>query len=363
MRRRAFLRSVAGVALSVPAHQVAAQSRPGGIRLGYDSWVFNGYGWTAIQYLDYAASQKLDAVQLSDLPNYASLEPAYLKQVTDYAQKLGIQIDGGLGCICPTAGNWRKENGDPVEYVRKGLRANRAAGATMMRAFLGGRGERTGPIPLEKHVEAVLKVLRAVRSEALDLGMKIGIETHGDLLAWEVRELIEEAGKDFVGATIDTRNPVNLAEDPMVTLEILGPYALTTHVGDSVVFEHPRGAVTQWVALGEGSVDYVKFFERYRQLCPRVAVNLEVLTGSPPQVVPYLEPEFWKAFPGARASELARFVALAKNGRPFMGAMMVGPRGERPPEYAAALKVQQRVDLERSLDYARKVLELGLRAA
>lgn len=359
MRRRTFLQSAIGAAAQASGSQTG--SGPG-IRLGFDSWTLNGYGWTAIQYLDYAARQRLDAVQLSDLFNYESTEPAYLETVKHHAGQLGIQIDGGLGCICPTAGNYRKENGDPVEWLRKGLRVNQAAGAKMMRVYLGGRAERTGPIPLEKHIEATVKVLQAVRSEALDRGIRIGIETHGDLQAWEMRDLIEAAGKDFVGATIDTGNPVTLGEDPMVTLETLAPYALTTHVRDAVVFEHPRGAVVQWVALGDGSIDYVRFFERYRQLCPHVAVQLEILTGSAPQVLAYLEPDYWKAFPKARASEFARFVALARQGHPFMGSMMIAARGQRPPEYVAALKEQQRIDLERSFDYARKVLKLGLRA-
>jgi sugar phosphate isomerase/epimerase len=364
MRRRQFLQTVAGAALLRRSAASAPQVRTAGrIRLGYDSWTLNGYGWTAIQYLDYAAAQQLDAVQLSDLPNYESLEPAYLRKVKEHAARLDILIDGGLGCICPTAANWRKENGDPVEYVRKGLRANKAAGTTMMRAFLGGRAERTGAIPLEKHIETTLGVLRAVRSEALDLGMKIGIETHGDLQAWELRELIEAAGRDFVGATIDTGNPVTLGEDPLVTLETLAPYALTTHIRDSVVFEHPRGAAIQWVALGEGSIDYIRFFDRYRQLCPHVAVQLEILTGSPPQVVPYLERDYWKAFPKARASEFARFVALARSGHPFMGSMVIPGRGQRTPELDAARKEQQRIDLERSLRYAKTVLKLGLKAA
>lgn len=364
MRRRTFLQTAAGAGLGVPAPLAEAQVKPGrGIRLGFDSWVFNGYGWTAIQYLDYAARLRLDTVQLSDLFNYESLEPAYLQKVKDHAARLGLVIDGGLGCICPTAGNWRKENGDPVEWVRQGLRANHAAGAKMMRAFLGGRAERTGAIPLEKHIETTVKILRSVRSEALDLGIKIGLETHGDLQAWEVRDLIEEAGKDFVGATIDTGNPVTLAEDPLLTLETLAPYALTTHIRDSVVFEHPRGAVYQWVALGEGSIDYVRFFERFRELCPNVAAQLEILTGGPPRVVPYLEPDFWKAFPKTKASEFARFVALAKKGQPFAGSMVVAGRGQRPAEYEAALKEQQRIDLERSLEYAKQTLKLGLRGA
>jgi len=364
MRRRTFMQTALAGSMGMAAPAATAQTGVGsGIRLGYDSWVFNGYGWTAIQYLDYAARQQLDTVQLSDLFNYESLEPAYLQRVRDHAEKLGIVIDGGLGCICPTGGNWRKENGDPTEWVRKGLRANHAAGSKMMRAFLGGRAERTGAIPLEKHIETTVRILRSVRSEALDLGVKIGIETHGDMQAWEVRDLIEEAGKDFVGATIDTGNPVTLAEDPLVTLETLAPYALTTHIRDSAVFEHPRGAVYQWVALGDGSIDYVQFFERYRRLCPNCSAQLEILTGNAPQVLPYLEPDYWKAFPKARAPEFARFVALAKKGHPFMGSMLIAGRGQRPPEYTAALKEQQRTDLERSLEYAKKVLKLGRRGA
>jgi sugar phosphate isomerase/epimerase len=348
---------------ALAARDAGAQTNPSaGIRLGYDSWTLNGYGWTAIQYLDYAAEQRLDAVQLSDLVNYASDDAAYLRQVKDHAEQLGIHIDGGLGCICPSAGNWSKENGDPVAWVRKGLRVNQAAGAKMMRVFMGGRAERTGPIPLEKHMENTIQVLKAVRSEALDRGIKIGIETHGDMQAWEVLSMIEEAGKDFVGATIDAGNPVTLAEDPMVTLETLAPYALTTHVRDSAVFEHPRGAACQSVALGDGSVDFVRFFERFRQLCPQVAVQLEILTGGSPRVLPYFEPDYWKAFPKARAGEFARFVALARQGHPFMGTVVMGGGQPRPAEYSAALKLQQRLDLERSLAYAKKVLKLGMRA-
>jgi len=42
--------------------------------------------------------------------------------------------------------------------------------------------------------------------------------------------------------------------------------------------------------------------------------------------------------------------------------MLVGRNGQRPAEFAAAFKEQQRLDLERSFDYARKVLKLGRKA-
>jgi len=90
-------------------------------------------------------------------------------------------------------------------------------------------------------------------------------------------------------------------------------------------------------------------------------MQLEIITGRPPQVLPYLEPDFWKAFAKMPAAEFARFVALAKSGRPFMGNMIVAGTGKQPAVIEAALQEQQRVDLERSLDYAKKVLGVGVR--
>ena len=173
-------------------------------------------------------------------------------------------------------------------------------------------------------MENTIKVFQSVRSEALDLGVKIALENHsGDLQAREVKTIIEEAGKDSVASCLDTGNPIWCIEDPFVTLETLAPYVVTTHVRDSAVFEHPRGAAGQWVAMGDGCIDLVKFVDRFRQFCPKSSMQLEIITGRPPTVLPYLEADFWKAFSKMPAWEFARFVALAKSGHPFMGAMVI----------------------------------------
>jgi hypothetical protein len=153
-----------------------------------------------------------------------------------------------------------------------------------------------------------------------------------------------------------------VVEDPLVALETLGPYVVTTHIRDSAVFEHPRGAAAQWVALGDGSVDFHRFVEVYRKICPHASMQLEIITGRPPTVLSYLEPDFWTVLPHMPAWEFARFVALAKNGHPYMGPMVIGGPGKQPPVIEAALKEQQRTDLERSLEYAQKVLGVGARS-
>lgn len=207
-----------------------------------------------------------------------------------------------------------------------------------------------------------IQVFKAVRSEALDLGVKIALENHsGDMQGREVKIIIEESGKDYVAACLDTGNPMWCIEDPMVTLETLAPYVVTTHIRDSCVFETPRGAAAQWVALGDGSLDFVKFTSEFRRLCPKSSMQIENITGRPPTALPYLEPDFWKAFSKMPAAEFARFVRLAKEGHPFMGAMVIEDvPGKRPPTMTEALKEQQKVDLERSFEFARKKLDVGV---
>jgi sugar phosphate isomerase/epimerase len=329
------------------------------IRLGFDSYSIRDLRWRDIQLLDYAASLQLDTVQLSGLGDYESLEPAHLAKVKDHAARVGIAIDAGIGCICPLSKGWNPGEGNPADYLRKGLRVAHLVGAPAMRCYLGGGADRPN---LERCMEMTIQALRSVRSQAVDLGVRIAIENHsGDMQAREVKALIEEAGKDFVGSCLDSGNPMWVVEDPLVTLETLGPYVVTTHIRDSAVCEHPRGATAQWVALGDGSVNFHRFVALYRKVCPQAAMQLEIITGRPPTVLSYLEPDFWKVFPHMPAWEFARFVDLAKSGHPYLGAMVIGGPGEQSPAIKAALREQQRIDLERSLDYAKKVLGVGVR--
>lgn len=333
----------------------AATASGGGIRLGFDSYSIRDFRWNNIQLLDYAAGLKLDTIQLG----FDSLDPADLAKVKEHAARVGIAIDAGIGCICPLSSGWNPKVGTPTEYLLNGLRGAKAIGSRSMRCYLGGFGDRAN---LERCMEVTIQALRSVRSEALDLGIRIAVENHsGDMQAREVKMLIEEAGKDFVGSNLDSGNPMWVMEDPLVTLETLGPYVVTTHIRDSAVFEHPRGAAAQWVALGDGSVDFRRFVALFQKLCPKAAIQLEIITGRPSTVLPYLEPEFWKLFPNMPAWEFARFVELAKSGHPYIGPMVIGGPGKQPPVIEAALKEQQRTDLERSLEYAKKVLGVGVR--
>jgi hypothetical protein len=196
----------------------------------------------------------------------------------------------------------------------------------------------------------------------MGLGVKLAIENHGDLQGRELAALISAAGPEYVGACIDTGNPIMTIEDPMVTLEHLAPYIVSSHVRDSAVWAHPSGASAQWVAAGEGNVGLREWAAAFAARCPGAAFNLEIITGRPPQVLDYLRPAFWAVYPETPAREFARFEGLVHAGQPYSGPMMVVGEGDVPAEYAAALVAQQRVDVERSVRYCRQELGLGERA-
>ena len=373
MTRRDFL----SVATALPAMAAARSATPHSttpsppaasagatpVRLGYDAYSIRDFKWKDLQHIDYAASLQLDAVQLSIPDDFASVEADHLRKVRDYAAQKGIELSAGTGCICPTNPAWNSAHGSPEQYLASsGFVANQL-GLRAMRVFIGAPTDRHARIPVETHIESTLKVLRSARSRMQDLDLKIAIENHGDLTARELRALVQEAGPDLVGVNYDSGNPMWVMEDPAQTLEILAPFVVTSHFRDSALFEHPRGAAFQWVAMGDGSVRIGAVAESYRKLCPGKSILLEIITGRPPQMLPYLEDEWWNGFRNAPAADFARFVGLVKQGHAYLGPMVIAGPGRPAEPIAAALREQQRTDLERSLKYCREKLKLGLRPA
>jgi len=336
MQRRSFL-------AAAPAATMA-QGSSQNVKFGIDLFSLRSQGWSPFEHLDYCAKHGAKVVHFSEIRFLGGLEKPHLEKVRDHARALGIELEIGMLSICPTAARFDPKQGTAEEQLAKMIDSARIAGAPLVRAVLGDWRDRASAVPLEQHIENTVKTLRAVRSRALDAGKKIAIENHGgDLQGRELKLLIEEAGKDFVGACIDSGNPTWAIEDPHVTLETLAPYVLTSHVRDSAVWRTPEGAAMQWTRMGEGNVDIGGWVKKFAALCPGKAMSLEIIvTGTRP--FPYLQPEFWKAFRHTPAWEFARFAAIAEKGK---------ARESRPApakERAAAL---EREDLEASIQWAR----------
>jgi len=354
MPRRDFIKQAAlagaAVALASPSLTQAADEAKPKLKLGFDNFSVREAKWKAGKLLEHAASLKVDSILFSDLDVYENHSDAYLKDLKKKADDLGVEILAGTGCICPSSTSFDsvKKWGTSEEHLKLTIKIAKTLGSNVARCYQGTGKDRSTPGGIVARNKDTVKVCKAVKSYAQDNGVKIAIENHaGDMQAWELQRLIEEAGKEYVGATIDCGNATWTLEDPLLNLEILAPYAACAGIRDSIVWETPNGASVKWAAMGEGIADMKGYVKRWSELCPQVPLTLEIISE---YVKPqdYLKAEFWKIYPDVRPYEFAKFTALARKGKPAEGA-------KSTVEFQTA-------ELERSVKYCREVLGVGRKA-
>ncbi|HSI15908.1 MAG TPA: sugar phosphate isomerase/epimerase [Chthoniobacter sp.] len=353
--RRQFLKTLAAAAAATPFANRAHAATPK-IKLGLDNFAVRAMGWKAPQLLDYAASLKLDTLLISDLQAYDSIEDSHLREVKAKADALKIEIYTGSWSICPTSVRFKKDWGTAEEHLTTGIRVSKALGSPVFRVILGGADDRKTEGGIRARIADTVKVLKACEKTAKDAGVKIAVENHaGDMHSWELVDLIEAAGKDFVGANIDSGNAAWTLEDPMDVLERLGPYTICSSLRDDMIWESPDGATIAWTAAGEGLIDWKKYAARWAELCPTVPICIETISGFS-RNFPYKKEEFWKDY-DKKPEALAHFEALAKRGHAI-------PNFKAPDGVDKKVADQefQKAELERSIKYLREKIGLGLKA-
>ena len=328
--------------------------------LGFNTYSVRAMRWHDLRLLEYAAELKLDAVYLQDSVDPGNDDPAHWTEIKEAAARLALEVHGGDAGALPRNADGRNAT---FARMRQGIRHATGIGSKLVRFRVAGDRASLPPGPVEKAMETMVATLRAMRTEAMDAGVKFAIENHKDLFCWQTRQVIDAAGKEFVGSYLDTGNPVFVMEAPLATMETLGPVAVMLHLRDSVVYETPEGVAVEWAPLGEGVVDFRQIVAKAREVCPPIAIYNKPITGRPPQILPIYSSEFMKQWEDMRASDLARFLALAKRGRPYEKTMVIEDvPGKMAEPIAAALAYQQRDHMERGVEYARKVLGLGVKA-
>lgn len=235
--------------------------------------------------------------------------------------------------------------GTAEQQLSRMIDAAKLIGSPIVRAVLGSAEDRK-PGPIDAHIDDTVKVLHNVRSKAMGEGIKIAIENHaGDMQAPELKSLVEKAGPEFVGVCLDSGNPLWTLEDPHVTLDILHPYVLTSHVRDSAVWKVPQGAAVTWVQMGRGNVDIDSYVRKYVELCAGKALSMEsILLG--PRIFPYRDAAFWDAYRDVPAWEFVRYLEIAERGKPY----------KQEPSEAGNEAQRERRALEESLAYTKKLV-------
>ena len=367
--RRTFVKTVSAFSAAATfAPTLLAQSSPQvantgssvklGIKLGLDNFAVRAMKWTAPQLIDYAAQLKTDSLFITDFAPFENkFDDGHLADIRKMAADKGLQIQLGSWSICPTSTRFKKDWGTAEEHLALGIRMAKALGSTVFRVVLGSAEDRSTPGGINARIADTVKVLKSQRSKAVDAGVKIAMENHaGDMHSTELVRLIEEAGKEYVGANIDSGNACWTLEDPLQSLENLGPYVITTSLRDSAVWEYEDGAKVQWTAMGDGYMDLKTYFKRFADLCPGAPVHIETISGFA-RPFPYLKPDFWKPYSNLPAADFAKFVALAKKGKPFT--TVKNPEGK---DRAETEQLGQKAEIERSIKYCQQTLGLGLKA-
>ncbi len=333
------------------------------IKLGLDLFSLRSQNWSAVQLLDYAAKLGIQVAHFSEPRFLGSLDEPHLDQVKAHADGLGLELEVGFGSICSSSQRFATEDGTPEKQLRRMFGVARRLGSPIVRCYLGSSEDRKGPIPLDQHIENTIRACKAVRSEALDLGLKIAVENHaGDLQSRQLRMLVEEAGPDYVGALYDAGNAAWTLEDPLHALETLAPYVVTSGIRDSAIWEVDSGAAVQWVPMGEGNVEIATIAERFAELCPGKVFSLEIINTRSPRIFPYWSEGFWDHYRDVPASVFTSFLQRARSGQPYDG-VTEGPTvvdGDRT-EFRQFLVEQERRDVEQAVAYCKTEFGLGTR--
>jgi len=339
--RRSVL-ATAGAALS----QSLASAQRAPVELGSIQGSVSQMKWTPFEYMDHLSRINLTWAMISLPPDVLRDEEDAIKKIRAYADKLGIKLILAFGSVCPSSRSFNAQLGTVEEQTSRALRASQIFGAPAMRCILGSGAERP---QIDMHIENMIKSVHGMRSRILDSGIKLAVENHGgDLQAREMKMMIEAVGKDVMGVCLDSGNPVWMLEDPLMTLEVLIPYAETSHVRDSAVWRVPEGIAVRWVNMGDGNVDIDIWVKKFIQSKPNLPIIFENLVSAQPRIHRIFDEKFWDDWRKMPAWEFSRFVALAERGKPTPA--VPHPPGKTPGQ-------QQVDDLEVCVRYTRNLLK------
>ena len=183
MTRRDLLR--ASLALAVPAQ---AQSRKW--QLGYNTYCLRFQRWNDRQLFDYATQQKLDAIFLQDSLDPGVRDPKHWAEVRAWSKDTGLHLEtrgsAMTGAVNPKTPDARAKT---IAELRMNIDRAAAMGSPIVRTLVAGDRYALPDGSLDRIIESAVQVLREVRSQAMDKGIKIAIENHKELQAWETRTL------------------------------------------------------------------------------------------------------------------------------------------------------------------------------
>lgn len=199
-----------------------------------------------------------------------------------------------------------------VESLTAHCEFAKAAGASVVRCILSpvlcGDRRSLGEGGWEKLMVESIDILRAVVPVARRCGVRIGVENHQDATSEDLIRICEAVGDACIGVTLDTGNPLAVAEDPVEFARRILPHLVNVHLKDYRIVKAPGGLRLCHCAIGAGVVDFGTLFTLFDRK-PEVKRNLE-MAWLGERHIRVLEEGWWDGYLPRTARDVVPFLRL-----------------------------------------------------
>jgi sugar phosphate isomerase/epimerase len=237
----------------------------------------------AVEFLDLAARFGLTSVEAP---------PRYIDQAEDEGALANFRAEAeerGLSFVLA---------GPRIDFeaFRKAIPQAKLLGATVIRCVISGVlcGDRRPIGGLEgwkRQLEQTAQTLKQIAPLAEDNGIRIGVENHQDATSADLIWLCETVGSPNIGVTLDTGNPLAVAEDPVEFAERILPYLVHVHLKDYRMAATESGYRLFHCPIGVGMVDFPALFQLFKTK-PEVRTHIE-MAALGERHIRILEDEYW----------------------------------------------------------------------
>jgi len=280
-------------------------------KVGIDAYSLKPLDLDPFELLDWALINEAEGVQFSEPPAQSG-DPAFLKELAQYAAENGLYLEWGGGEHIPFDLATGKEK-DIAAINRKAAEQASAMGVRTVRSCSGGlmRWREDSP-STETFLREMAAALSPQRQTFNDHGVILAVETHFEFTTFELLRLFEmceaEPG-DYLGVCLDTMNVLTMLEDPVAAARRILPWVVTTHVKDGALVLTREGLVTFTAEAGKGLVDFRAIFEALSSLPAGITLSIEDHGGD--FILPIYDAAFLTRFPDLTVQEFARLLNLA----------------------------------------------------
>jgi len=253
-----------------------------------------------LEFLDHAHALDAGGIQMP----LTSKDPGYIRKLRARAEQWGMYFE----VIAALA-----SSDDPAPFEST-VAAAKEAGARAIRVncLPGRRYEnfnsladwRAAVARAHRNIDAALRI-------AERLQVPLAIENHKDWTAEEMAAMVKDKSSRWLGVCLDTGNNIALLDDPYAAVEMLAPYAITTHVKDMAVAPYADGFLLSEMTLGTGMLDMRRIVDTIRAARPDARLTLEMITRDPLKV-PCFTDAYWATFPDRNGRYLARILRLVR---------------------------------------------------